>query len=161
MRCRAFVLAIGCLCIPPSSTAGQSGKTQTVTAIRASAMIDVESGAVVKSAVVVVEGDRIRAVGPNLSIPQGARLLDLGNSTLLPGLIDAHTHLLDNRSGANVDSRSAMLLSVAQASTAKRARWAQRWHVRCSMLASQPCGISGTPESAVTSPYATPSRLAG
>jgi len=47
-----------------------------------------------RDAVVVVEGDRIRSVGgSDAAVPEGARLIDLGNATLLPGLIDAHTHV--------------------------------------------------------------------
>jgi imidazolonepropionase-like amidohydrolase len=57
-------------------------------------MIDVRSGTVVANAVVLVEKDRIRAAGGGLAIPAGARLIDLGDATLLPGLIDSHTHLL-------------------------------------------------------------------
>lgn len=57
-------------------------------------MLDVVSGKVISHAVVVVEADRIKAAGADLAIPPGAHLLDLGNVTLLPGLIDAHTHLL-------------------------------------------------------------------
>jgi imidazolonepropionase-like amidohydrolase len=43
--------------------------------------------------VVLIEGDRISAVGPNLPIPAGTEVVDLGDATLLPGLIDCHTHL--------------------------------------------------------------------
>ena len=46
-------------------------------------------------AMVRVEGDRIAAVGTNLPVPSGARVIDLGAATLLPGLIDLHTHLTD------------------------------------------------------------------
>jgi imidazolonepropionase-like amidohydrolase len=65
-----------------------------VTAIRADRMLDVQSGKIISHAVVVVEADRITAAGTDIAIPPGARLLDLGNVTLLPGLIDSHTHLL-------------------------------------------------------------------
>lgn len=66
----------------------------TVTAVRAARMIDVHSGTVIANPVVLVEKDRIRAAGDGLAIPAGARLINLGDATLLPGLIDAHTHLL-------------------------------------------------------------------
>jgi imidazolonepropionase-like amidohydrolase len=62
--------------------------------IRASRMLDVQSGSFVRNAVIVVEGEKITAVGTNVSIPPGARLIDLGDATLLPGLIDCHTHLM-------------------------------------------------------------------
>jgi imidazolonepropionase-like amidohydrolase len=109
------------LCAHVTLSGGQLTNPPVVTVIRAGSMVDVKTGTAVRNAIVIVEGERITSVGSNLPIPAGAQVLDLGDSTLLPGLIDAHTHLLDNRHGANVDSRSAMLLSVAQASTAKRA----------------------------------------
>lgn len=65
-----------------------------VTAIRADRMLDVESGKIISHAVVVIKADRIKAAGADIAIPPGARLLDLGDVTLLPGLIDSHTHLL-------------------------------------------------------------------
>lgn len=55
-------------------------------------MLDVVTGAVVTNPVVVVEGERISAVNP-ASVPAGAESLDLGDVTLLPGLIDMHVHL--------------------------------------------------------------------
>ncbi|HEY7816888.1 MAG TPA: amidohydrolase family protein, partial [Vicinamibacteria bacterium] len=47
----------------------------------------------IPSGMVVIEGDRIRGVGAHLPVPDGASLLDLGGLTLVPGLIDAHSHL--------------------------------------------------------------------
>src|SRR5687768_1291776 len=64
-----------------------------VVVVRAAAMVDVAAGRLVRDPVVVVEGDRIRAAGPGLAIPAGAEVIDLGPVTLLPGLIDAHTHV--------------------------------------------------------------------
>lgn len=60
--------------------------------IRAARLLDVERGEIVTDVVVVVEGDRIAAVNPDAT-PAGADPIDLGDVTLLPGLIDAHTHL--------------------------------------------------------------------
>ncbi|MDT5295599.1 MAG: hypothetical protein QOJ76_2479 [Acidobacteriota bacterium] len=61
--------------------------------VRAARMLDVRSGRIIGNAVVVVEGDRIAAAGEALPVPVGARVFDLGDVTLLPGLIDAHTHV--------------------------------------------------------------------
>ncbi|HJQ18836.1 MAG TPA: amidohydrolase family protein [Gemmatimonadaceae bacterium] len=63
------------------------------TAIRAAHMIDVVTGTRVDRAVVLIEGDRIVQAGSGLTIPAGARVIDLGAATILPGLIDVHTHL--------------------------------------------------------------------
>ncbi|HUF10506.1 MAG TPA: amidohydrolase family protein [Rhodothermales bacterium] len=61
--------------------------------IRADRALVVESGEMIQDAVVVVRGERIAEFGSGLAIPENARVIDLGNRTLLPGLIDAHTHL--------------------------------------------------------------------
>ena len=60
--------------------------------LRAARMLDVEAGRIVPNARVVIEGDKIQAVNP-ATLPEGVRIIDLGNVTLMPGLIDAHTHL--------------------------------------------------------------------
>lgn len=65
--------------------------TAQVTVIRAARMVDVVAGTMVPNAVVVVENGRIRQVGG--PVPAGATVIDLGDQTLLPGLIDLHTHL--------------------------------------------------------------------
>ena len=65
---------------------------EPVVVIRAARLLDVERGEIVPDAVVIVEGDRIAAVNPD-ALPAGADTIDLGDVTLLPGLIDAHTHL--------------------------------------------------------------------
>jgi imidazolonepropionase-like amidohydrolase len=56
-------------------------------------LFDSVSGKLVDHGVVVVSGTRIQAVGSNAKIPEGAKIIDLGDATLLPGLIDAHVHL--------------------------------------------------------------------
>jgi len=61
--------------------------------LKAARMFDGRSDAVVKPGLVVVEGERITGVGAAAKIPPNAEVIDLGDVTLLPGLIDAHTHL--------------------------------------------------------------------
>lgn len=72
-------------------------------AIRAARLVSGRDGRVISPAVVLVENDRITAVGPSLPIPEGARVIDLGAATLLPGLIDVHDHLtsIPENSGYN------------------------------------------------------------
>lgn len=63
-------------------------------ALRCGRLIDGKAQSAVANAVVLVEGDRIRAVGPGVAVPAGVDVVDLGSSTCLPGLIDNHTHIL-------------------------------------------------------------------
>ncbi len=71
-----------------------------ITIIRAARLLDVRDGRVLANQAVLVEGDHIRQVGPAASITaeigRGATLIDLGNVTLLPGLVDCHNHILGN-----------------------------------------------------------------
>ena len=76
-----------------SQTTITAGVPATRVAIRAGRLIDGLGGAPVTDAVILVENDRITAVGPGLAIPAGARVIDLSHATVLPGFIDAHTHV--------------------------------------------------------------------
>jgi imidazolonepropionase-like amidohydrolase len=71
----------------PSPNAAQ------VTAIRAGRVLDPETGTTATRQVILVDGPRIRQIGPNVTIPAGAIVVDLSAYTVLPGLFDAHTHL--------------------------------------------------------------------
>ena len=120
---RRAVLVLAALIVGTSSNAQQpavpTGPQTTV--LRAARLIDPKSGNVTPNAVVVVRGGRIVSVGSNTAPPPGASVIDLGNLTLLPGLIDAHTHLLQNYRGELGGDDPNMLLTVATMSTAKRA----------------------------------------
>ncbi len=61
--------------------------------LHAARMLDVANGKVVSPGEVLVEGDRITAAGTSVTHPAGAEVIDLGDATLMPGLIDVHTHL--------------------------------------------------------------------
>jgi imidazolonepropionase-like amidohydrolase len=66
--------------------------------LRAARMLDMDAGVLIADPVVVVEGDRIAAINP-AALPAGAAILDLGDTCLLPGLIDMHTHLTGDLEG--------------------------------------------------------------
>lgn len=72
------------------------GESARLLAVRADRLIDVASGNVITKATVLIDGEKVRAVGSKIEIPQGTRTIDLGNVTVLPGLIDCHTHLLQS-----------------------------------------------------------------
>jgi imidazolonepropionase-like amidohydrolase len=65
-----------------------------LTAIKAGKFIDPKSGNVLLNQIILVEGTKIKSVGANLSIPRGATVIDLSKYTVLPGLIDCHTHVM-------------------------------------------------------------------
>jgi imidazolonepropionase-like amidohydrolase len=105
------------------STAGEARAQAAppTTVIRAARMLDVKTGSIVPSASVVVTGGRIVAAGANVAVPSGANVIDLGNTTLMPGLIDSHTHLLQNYEGRFGSDDPNMVLTVAAMGTTKRA----------------------------------------
>lgn len=69
-----------------------------VTAVRAGRLIDPDSGTVLTDQVILIQANKIQAVGKGLAIPAGAKVIDLSGKTVLPGLIDCHTHVADGQS---------------------------------------------------------------
>jgi len=91
-----FVLALACLAArAPRASAQEAMPSATMVAVKAGRLLDVKSGAYRLDQVILIEGDRIKAVGDaaQMKIPSGAKVVDLSNRTVLPGLIDCHTHL--------------------------------------------------------------------
>jgi imidazolonepropionase-like amidohydrolase len=72
---------------------GPQAATQRVIVLHAARLLDIKGGRVVKPGEVLVEGERIVEAGSSVKRPAGAEVIDLGDRTLLPGLIDAHVHL--------------------------------------------------------------------
>src|SRR5215472_3417743 len=66
---------------------------EPATVLRAARLYDGKSDAVIAPGMVVVSEGRIVAAGARVDLPAGAQVIELGDATLLPGLIDAHTHL--------------------------------------------------------------------
>jgi imidazolonepropionase-like amidohydrolase len=84
-------------------------RAQGITAIKAGRLIDGKGGPPIVDAVVLVKGDRITAVGSRLAIPAGARVIDLSSATLLPGLIDCHTHITASPGNAGEQFRRSFV----------------------------------------------------
>src|SRR3989475_9830632 len=78
-----------------SATAQQTPRPQVL--IKAGRLIDPKAGTVLANQAILVEGDRVKETGPAATVARhavaGARVIDLGAATVLPGLIDCHTHI--------------------------------------------------------------------
>src|SRR4051794_15387595 len=90
IRSAAIGLLCGSLPGPPPASAGEASVF-----VRAGRLLDGRGDSARRDMVIRIEGERIKEVGPTneLAIPEGARVVDLSDATVLPGLIDCHTHL--------------------------------------------------------------------
>jgi imidazolonepropionase-like amidohydrolase len=95
----AFILSLTVVLLCPGGVAiaqqdgGLTGAPTQPELLRAAAVLNVKTGQYIRPGMILVEGGRIAAVGSNLTAPAGAKVIDLPNLTLLPGLIDTHVHL--------------------------------------------------------------------
>src|SRR4051794_38521347 len=92
----AFTITAALLFLPspaPAQPEAADGTSPRVTVLRAARLFDGKSDKLGSPGVVVVAGRKIAAVGPEAEVPEGATVIDLGDATLCPGFIDAHTHL--------------------------------------------------------------------
>ena len=147
MRCKSFLVAICGILLsatalwaqgqaPPAPWRG-AGKTPCVgsdggvvqcppvprvVAVRAGHMFDSKTGQMLTSQVVLLNGERITAVGPEaqVKIPAGAQVIDLSQATVLPGLIDGHTHMFNARK-PNGTTEDYMLIAVQNVQASLRA----------------------------------------
>jgi imidazolonepropionase-like amidohydrolase len=105
-----FLLSV--LTLPVFSLA-QTQPPAARTLVRAGHLLDVRAGRVLEAETLVVAGDRIVAVGPTAQVKEqpGDKVIDLGDATLLPGMIDVHTHLTDE---TNFDPYHELSTSVAK-----------------------------------------------
>lgn len=111
---------LACLLVLPSMPARADG----VTAIRCGQFLNPVDGSLTRNAVIVVNGDRIEQAGVNAKIPDGARVIDLSAYTVLPGLIDSHTHILlqpeDERGTPPVITKSQAFRTVQGVAAARK-----------------------------------------
>jgi imidazolonepropionase-like amidohydrolase len=94
---------------------------QTI-AVRAGRLFDSKNGTMLTKQVIVLQGERITDVGPEgqVKIPAGAQMIDLSQATVLPGLIDAHTHMFDARK-PNGTTEASMVLAISNVQANLRA----------------------------------------
>ena len=91
----AIVLWFCCANAISAQTAAPGNAAPHLTAIKTGRLLDVDAGKELQNQIILISDNRITAVGKALEIPAGATVIDLSNMTVLPGLIDCHTHLAD------------------------------------------------------------------
>ncbi|MBC8089276.1 MAG: hypothetical protein H7Z40_18575 [Phycisphaerae bacterium] len=92
----------------PSSRAARPAPASPPLALIHVSVVDVESGQVSLDNTIVLSGNHIAAVGPNVRVPSGARVINARGKVLIPGLWDMHSHSLDRWSG-RLSSTSPMV----------------------------------------------------
>lgn len=111
-----FAVATAAFAATPADSQ-QPGKylapADQVVAIRAGRLFDSRTGTLLNNQIILVKGDRITDVGAGLAVPAGARVIDLSNATVMPGMIDAHVHV---NTGGNTPTQRA-LIALANAQT--------------------------------------------
>src|ERR1700688_3870110 len=93
MKMKRCLIAGLWLLVSLGAAGAQSSPAPKMVAIRAGRLLDVKTGKTLSNQVIVIQDDKIVSVGSSNQIPAGALTIDLSNATVLPGLIDAHTHI--------------------------------------------------------------------
>jgi imidazolonepropionase-like amidohydrolase len=93
-----------------------------VTVVRAGHLIDPDSGTVLTNQIIIIKDGKVQAVGASLKIPENAAVIDLQDKTVLPGLIDCHTHVADGHGDGdpfNVLRKTASQIALESVTNAR------------------------------------------
>ena len=99
----SIVIVLLLLSSPLSAQPSEKKEAAKIIAIKAGRLIDGISNTVINNAFIIIEGDKIIAIGSDIKVPAGAEIIDLKNSTVMPGLIDCHTHVTGQPANFYVD----------------------------------------------------------
>ena len=123
MKTRASALALMLALYPTLAISQSQPETQPPAAVlvKAGRLLDVRKGSYIEGGAIWIEGERVKEVGRFAEVqshaPKNAKVIDLGHATVLPGLIDCHTHLM----ARFADTQDGYLLGLATKSQAFRA----------------------------------------
>jgi imidazolonepropionase-like amidohydrolase len=106
-------------------------------------MLDVNTGTYISNAMILIQNGRVIDVGCNIAIPSGAHVTDLGSATILPGLIDAHTHLIASVASEG-NQNNNYILQLAKESGVYRASSRFAWR-QCSTRQQMVCTVPNRP----------------
>jgi imidazolonepropionase-like amidohydrolase len=124
LKKRASALYLLAILLCPGSGLQVGAQPGQITAVRCGRLINPIDGSVTENAVIIVRGDRIEKAGAQLAVPAGARVIDLSAYTVLPGLIDCHTHVLlqpeDERGAPPVVVKSQAFRTVQGVAAARK-----------------------------------------
>ncbi len=97
------LLLITAVFVFAASAVAQETAAPEVTIIKAGRLIDSETGKVLLNQMILIEGDVIKEIGPNVTVTGSAKVIDLSNSTVMPGFIDTHVHIAGESDGNYYD----------------------------------------------------------
>jgi imidazolonepropionase-like amidohydrolase len=137
-RCARTLALTTLLAASAAAQAAADSAAPTVTVLHAARLLDVASGEMLAPGEVLVRGERIVAAGTRVEHPAGARTIDLGDATLLPGLVDAHVHLFLHPGG---EGEQTFNESVAERTI--RATLAARADLMAGFTAERDMGTEG------------------
>jgi imidazolonepropionase-like amidohydrolase len=125
MRQRLPVVSVVICLVIGLAAAARAAETppRTLVFIKAGRVLDVRAGRYLEQQGILIEGDRIKEVGPHADVERraaGATVIDLGVATVLPGLIDGHGHLVSSMSG-RLGTSENLLFAVAGMTASRRA----------------------------------------